>query len=55
MSNAERIYNIAERQVQALVVCIDRLQRIDGIEELIRLSGHLQVLAARALPFDHSH
>jgi hypothetical protein len=50
MSNAEHIYSIADHHAQTVQVCVDRLQELGANEQLKRLTGRLQKLAARATP-----
>jgi hypothetical protein len=50
MSDAEHIYSIADNHAQTVQVCVDRLQELGANEQLKRLTGRLQKLAARAAP-----
>src|SRR5262245_28284740 len=52
MSNAERIYNIANDHAQTVQVCIDRLHKLGANEQLKRLTARLQRLAVQAAPGD---
>jgi hypothetical protein len=50
MGDAEHIFSIADHHAQTVQVCIDRLQELGANEQLKRLTGRLQKLAARATP-----
>ena len=47
MSDAEHIYNIADKHAQTVQVCIDRLHELGANEQLKLLTGRLQKWPSR--------
>jgi hypothetical protein len=52
MSNAKRIYDIADNHAHTVQVCIDRLHELGANEQLKLLTARLQKLVVRAIAGD---
>ena len=52
MSNAKRIYDIADNHAHTVQVCIDRLHELGANEQLKLLTARLQKLVVRATAGD---